>query len=188
MDAVALISNRIVGVNAGLHGLVDDLKGVDWVRPVAPGTSPLGLTLWHVPRTQDWLVHTSILGVPEVADGPSYDGLPDPDIYGFGTALRPEQAMEVAVAVEPAALLAYADEVRDRTVEWLASLHDADLDQPVEQFDERQRTRPSYSSPEALAEVSHLGALPLAQLLLRPAISHLLMHLGEVEVLGQLAR
>jgi hypothetical protein len=77
--------------------------------------------------------------------------------------------------------------VRDRTVEWLSSLDETDLDQPVAEFDARQRTRPSYCTPEALAEVSHLGVLPLGQLLLRPAISHLLMHLGEVEILGQVA-
>ena len=187
MDAIALLSNRIVAVNAALHGFVDDLTGADWATPVAPGTSPLGLTLWHVPRTQDWLVHTSIRGVPEVADGPSYGGLPDPDVYGFGTALTPEQAAEVAGAVKPDALLGYADEVRDRVVEWLATLTESDLDEPVAGFDDRQHTRPAYSTPAALEEVSHLGVLPLGQLLLRPAIAHLYMHLGEIEVLGQLA-
>jgi hypothetical protein len=188
MDAIALLTNRIVGVNGGLRGLVEDLRDADWVKPVAPGTSPIGLTLWHVPRTQDWLVQTSIRGVPEVADGPSYGGLPDPDLYGFGTALTPEQAKEVASGVDPAALLTYADAVRDSVVEWLASLTEADLDEPVAGFDERQRsTRPAYSTPDALKEISHLGVLPLGQLLLRPAIAHLLMHLGEIEVLGQLA-
>ena len=93
---------------------------MDWANPAAPGTSPIGLTLWHVPRTQDALVQTSIRGVPEVADGPAYDGLPDPDIYGFGTGLTPDQAKEVASRVDPSALLAYADAVRDGVVEWLA--------------------------------------------------------------------
>jgi len=71
---------------------------------------------------------------------------------------------------------------------WVRSLSDDDLDRTVDEFDERQRRRTAYNTPEALAEVSHLGGLSLGVLLARPAMSHLLMHLGEVDLLVQLAK
>jgi hypothetical protein len=187
MDAMSLLRNRVVAVNAALHDLVPKASALSWAMPVRPGTSPIGLTLWHLPRVQDWLVNTTIRGCAEVADRPEHSGLPAPDEFGFGTGLTPQQAAAAAAAVEPTALLAYADAVLDDVDGWLATLSDADLDAPVPGFDDRQRTRAAYSTPEALAEVSHLGALPLGLLLIRPAISHVLIHLGEVETLAQVA-
>ena len=60
MDAVRLIANRNSAVNASVHGLIKAAAGLDLVAPVLPGTSPLGLTLWQLPRVQDWAVNTSI--------------------------------------------------------------------------------------------------------------------------------
>jgi hypothetical protein len=84
-------------------------------------------------------------------------------------------------------LLRYADTVHDGVVKWLGTLSGDDLDQPPAAFDERQRSRPAYCTPAALAEVDGLGQLPLGVLLIRPAVSHLLMHFGEVQTLIQLA-
>ena len=101
MNAVTLLRNRLGAVNADLHDLVAKVDGVDLVEPVVPDTSPLGLTLWHIPRTQDWLVHTTIRAVPEVADSFPPKGLPDPNEYGFGTGLSPERARAAAGEVRP---------------------------------------------------------------------------------------
>jgi DinB family protein len=176
MDAVALISNRVGAVNANLHVIVDRAREVDWVTPVAPGTSPIGLTLWHVPRTLDWLVNTSLEGRPEVADSPEFSALPDPQTYGFGTGLTPAEASAAAAAVDPDLLLRYADTVHEGVAKWLGSLSAEDLDRPPAAFDERQQSRPAYCTPAALSEVDGLGQLPLGVLLMRPAVSHLLMH------------
>lgn len=187
MDAVALISNRVGAVNSNLHAMVDRARDVDWVTPVAPGTSPIGLTFWHVPRTLDWLVNTSLQGRPEVVDDAEFAALPDPQRYGFGTGLTPAEATAVAAQVDPDLLLRYADSVHEAVDKWLGTLSSDDLDEPPASFDERQRSRPSYCTPAALAEVEGLGQLPLGVLLMRPAVSHLLMHFGELDTLIQLS-
>jgi hypothetical protein len=187
MDAVAILRNRVGAVNANLHVLVDRSADVDWITPVAPGMSPIGLTLWHIPRTQDWLLNTCIRATAEIADRPEFASLPDPHHYGFGTGLTPAEASAAAADVEADLLLRYADVVRDELDEWVASLAADDLDRPVEGFEERQRTRPAYCTPAALAEVDGLGGLPLGVLLMRPAVSHLLVHFGELDTLLQLA-
>lgn len=188
MDAVALLRNRVEAVGANSRSLIAQAQGLDWAHPVLPGTSPLGLTLWHLPRTVDWLVNTTVLGAAEVADSPEFADLPDPDTFGFGTGLTPEQAGDLAGQVRPEPLLAYVDKVHAMADAWLATLGDDDLDVPVAAFRDNQRRRPSYSTDAALAEIQHLPDLPLGQLVLRPAISHLLMHGGEVDLLVQHAR
>jgi hypothetical protein len=188
MDAVALLGNRVRAVSGAVRAAVEDVAGQDWSVPVAPGTSPIGLTLWHLPRVQDWLVQTTIRGAREVVDRPEFAALPDPDAFGFGTGLSPEQAKEAAAAVDRDTLLAYADAVADEIETWLSTLTDADLDRVVPEFMARQQARRGYCTPAALEEVEHLPGLPIGALLLRPAISHVFMHLGEIETLTQLGR
>lgn len=186
MRATDLLRNRIGAVNGFLHDLAEDVAGVDLVEPVVPGTSPLGLTLWHLPRTQDWAVQTCVRGEREVVEGFA-GGLPDPERYGFGTALTPQEAREAAAAVDLSRVLAYADAVAAVVDEWLAGLSDDDLD-AVPDVEGRQRARAAYSTPAAIAEVTGLYGVPLGTFLMRPAISHCLVHLGEVEALAQVAR
>ena len=185
MDAIAILRNRTAAVTAGLVDIVRKLDGVDLVQPVAPGTSPLGLTLWHVARTQDWLVQGSVRGVPEVAEA-FLEGLPDPELYGFGTGLSPKQAKAAAATVDPERLVAYATAVREEVDAWLASLSEADLD-AVPPFAARQASRASYSTPEALLDVASLDGLTTGVLLLRPATTHVFRHLGEAEALVTIA-
>ena len=188
MDAVGMVRNRVAAVRAQSRALADAAAGLDWATPVLPDTSPLGLTLWHLPRTLDWLVNTTIRGAHEVADDQRFGDLPDPDTFGFGTGLSAEQARTAAANVRPEPLAAYADAVHEVTDEWLATLTAEDLDRAVPEFRERQRSRPAYNTPAALAEVEHLPDLPIGVLLMRPATSHLLMHLGELELLIQQAK
>jgi hypothetical protein len=186
VNAIDLLRNRSSAVSASVIGALGELADVDLATPILPGTSPLGLTLWHVARTQDWLVQASIRGVPEVAER-FRGGLPDPDRYGFGTGLSAEAAITAAREIRPDRLAAYATAVGEEVDRWLSTLRDVDLD-AVPPFDERQMSRAAYSTPAALAEVAGLGGLTAGQLLLRPAMSHVFRHLGEVDVLGQLAR
>jgi hypothetical protein len=187
MDGQAMLRNRIGAVNAAIHTRAADLRGLDLARPVAAGTSPPGLTLWHLPRVVDWLVQTSIRDVPEVADTFPPDGLPDHRRFGFGTGLTPDEAQEAAGAVRLEAVNAYSDAVTAEVDSWLATLAPEDLD-TVPPFLERQHSRPAYSTPGALAEIQGLIGLPVGTLVLRPAISHVFMHAGELDVLTQIAR
>ena len=150
-----------------MHGLIETAAGLDLVQPVLPGTSPLGLTLRHLPRVQDWLVNTSIRNVPEVVA--AFAGLPDPERFGFGTGLTPDDAADAARAVDLDVLRAYADAVTAGILEWLPTLSAADLDW-VPPFAERQQTRASYSTPAALADVAGLHGVPVGVVLMRPAI------------------
>jgi hypothetical protein len=184
MDAVTLITNRISAVNASVHGLIKQAAGLDLVQPVLPGTSPLGLTLWHLPRVQDWLVNTTIRAVPEVVE--DFGGLPDPGRFGFGTGLMPDDAADAARAVDLDVLLSYSDAVTAGTLAWLPTLSPDDLDW-VPPFAERQQTRASYCTPAALAEVAGLHGVPVGVLLMRPAIAHVFHHAGELEVLMSVA-
>lgn len=186
MNAIELLRNRRAAITGSLAAQADELQGIDLVQPVAPGTSPIGLTLWHVPRTQDWLVNTCLRGVAEVADRFG-DGLPDPARFGFGTALLPEEAHEAAAAVRIPSLLDYASAVGDEIDAWLGSLDEADLD-VVPPFLARQGARAAYLKPAALEEVAGLDGFTVGVLLLRPGLAHLLRHLGEVDVLAAIAR
>lgn len=187
MDAIALFRNRVAAVNTSLHGLVGKVDGLDLTRPVVPGTSPLALTLWHLPRTQDWLVHTCIRTVPETVERFGRDGLPDPERYGFGTGLAPDDAEAAARDVEVTTLLEYADAVAADIDGWLASITEGELD-VVPPLLDRQQARAAYTTPGALDEVTGLDGLPTGVLLVRPALSHQFWHLGEMDVLAQVAR
>lgn len=186
MNAIEMLRNRRAAITAGLTDLIEGVDGVDLARPVVPGTSPLGLTLWHIPRTQDWLVNTCLRAVEEVADQFG-EGLPDPGRYGFGTGLTPDDARRASTAVTRPGLLAYASAVGQEVDAWLATLDDADLE-IVPPFRQRQSARAAYTSPAALADVEGLDGLSVGVLLLRPGLTHLLRHLGEVEILAQIAR
>lgn len=188
MDAVELLRNRVAAIGAVSRDAMTTSAGLDWTTPLLPGTSPLGLTLWHLPRTVDWLVNTTVRGRAEVADDATFGDLPAPDEFGFGTGLSPDRAADAAAQVRPEALVAYSQAVHAMADEWLATLTAEALDERVPQFLDRQHSRPAYCTDEALAEVTHLVDLPLGILLVRPAMSHLLMHLGEVDLLTQLAR
>lgn len=187
MRATDLLRNRVAAIAAGTRDLRRDTASLDWSRPLLPGTSPLGLTFWHLPRTFDWLVNTCILDAAEIADGPAYGDLPDADRYGFGTGLSADDAIAVAAAVDAAQLETYADAVHAQVDEFLAALSDDDLDRVVSEFPDRQNRRPAYSAPAALAEVAHLSALPLGVLFARPGLAHQMMHLGELDLIKQLA-
>jgi hypothetical protein len=186
LDAIAILRNRSAAVTASLLDTLDGLDGVDLVSEIAPGTSPLGLTLWHVPRAQDWLVQGSVRGVPEVVEQ-FRGGLPDPEAFGFGTGLTRDRAAEAAAAVDVARLRAYAVAVRDEIDAWLAGLAEADLD-AVPPFAARQQSRAAYATPEALADVAALDGLTVGVLLLRPATTHVFRHLGEVDAILSIAR
>ncbi|MDQ1746862.1 MAG: hypothetical protein QOD07_1125 [Frankiaceae bacterium] len=187
MRATDLLRNRVAAVAAGSRELRAGTASLDWSRPLLPGTSPLGLTFWHLPRTLDWVVNTCIRDTAEVADGPAYGDLPDPDRFGFGTALSADDVATVSAAVDREQLETYADAVHAQADEFLASLSDDDLDRVVIEFTDRQQRRPAYCTPGALAEVAYLDALPLGVLFARPGLGHQLMHLGELDLLKQLA-
>ena len=187
MNAADLLRNRVAAIASTAQDLRASTSSLAWTRPLLPGTSPLGLTFWHLPRTYDWLVNTCIRDTPEVADGAEYGDLPDPDRFGFGTALSPDDVAAASAAVDRDQLERYAGAVHAQVDEFLAGLTDDDFDRVVSEFPHRQGRRPAYSTEGALAQVTHLNALPLGVLFARPGIAHQMMHLGELDLIKQLA-
>src|SRR4051812_39542100 len=123
-----MVRNRVAAVRSQSRALAESAAGLDWATSVLPDTSPLGLTFWHLPRTLDWLVNTTIRGTHEIADDHRFGDLPDPDTFGFGTGLSAEEARIAAAGVRPEPLAADADAGHEAADAWLATLSAEDLD------------------------------------------------------------
>jgi len=184
MDAIDLLRNRASAINQTTHMFAERLEGLDLGTPLLPGTSPIGLTLWHIVRAQDWIVQTVIRGVDEVADSGSGAGLPDHRAWGIGIGLTAEQAAEIAGAVTLDAVVGYADEVFAELDGWLDGLDAGDLDS-VPDWSIHQEQRPVYAAPAYFEEAGDLHGKPVGVLLARPAITHNYVHFGEMDLLLQ---
>lgn len=155
-----------------------------WAKAVAPGTNPIGFTLWHMARTLDWSVQTTVRGVDEVARRPQWrDRMPADCLFGAG--VPPERALSMAQEVGPDLVAAYNEAVRNETLGWLASQDESAFDEVVD-FRARQESA-GYTAPEVWEEIASLEGIPVWQFLARPAMAHIRVHAGEIEVLLQLA-
>lgn len=96
-----------------------------------------------------------------------------------------QQAESIAAAVGAGVLAAYNDAVRAEALPWLAELNDSELDR-VPDF-RAQQERGGYARPEVWQEIADLEGLPVGIFLLRPCVSHVRVHLGEIDLLLQLA-
>jgi hypothetical protein len=176
-------------VNGSFNLLAERVEAAtddEWTRRAFPGTSLVGFILWHGVRIMDWTVHTSVRGVPEVAERAHWKGrLEQHAAYGAG--IGDEEADRVAQTVDRETLRAYLDEVRASVMEWLRGITDADLDR-VPDVKEHQAVNPRYLDPPVWAEVSSLAGLPTWQILARPSMSHIRLHVGQIDTLLQAMR
>ncbi|GAB3866137.1 DUF664 domain-containing protein [Dactylosporangium cerinum] len=116
-----------------VRGAVDGLSAEQLRWAPAPGANTVGWLVWHLTRVQDEHVTDLIDGAEQLwvsGDRASRFGLePDPDDTGYGhtaaqvRAVRPDG---------PEALIGYFEAVSARTVEWLATLTEQDLDRVVD--------------------------------------------------------
>jgi len=164
-------------IQARLEGLDDE----EWNRRALPGTSKLGFILWHCARIVDWTVHSALTGRPEVADGPRWrERFPRRALYGAG--IPDSVADQLTDSTTRGDVADYLGEVRVAVTEWLGRQTDADLDARVP-LKANQANRPDYLEPVVWAEVEGLDGLPAWQVLARPSISHVRVHVGEFDVL-----
>lgn len=187
MRAIDLVIRQLDGVHGLYHEIADDLTDREWTARVFPGSSRLGFTLWHLPRTQDWAVQTLLRGAPEVIADARWQGRGPLQTPGMGAGFTPEEADELAHGLDRADVLDYADAVHQSCAAWLRTLTDDDLD-TITDMPGRQTAYPEYQRPEFLAEVQHLIAVPTWRILLGPCIGHVRSHLGELEVIKQALR
>lgn len=132
MGPQELLTDGFHRISEELRAAVDGLSPEQLAHRVAPGANPIGWLAWHLLRVQDDHV-AEVAGSEQVwtADGWArrFD-LPVDDSatgYGFGS----EQVAQVRVRSVDL-LLGYADAVHRRTVEYLRTLGDDDLDRVVD--------------------------------------------------------
>ena len=165
-----LVAERIEAISEG-----------EWNRRAVPGTNKLGFILWHCSRIIDWTVHSALQGAAEVADGEPWVRLfPRHAYYGAGIAI--EVADSVPDSVTRAETASYLADVRKLTFQWFDEQTDSTLDGATP-LKRHQAAHPGYLDPPVWAEVASLDGLPAWQVMARPAISHVRIHIGEYDTL-----
>lgn len=133
MDVDALLIELYGRVREHVHGIADGLTAEELAAQPEGGSNPIGWLLWHLTRVQDHHV-SELLDEPQryLAGGWAERlGLdPDPDDIGYG-----HTAAQVAAVrpTEAADLIAYYDDVADRTDGYLATVRAADLGRIVDE-------------------------------------------------------
>lgn len=176
-------------LNGSLNLVAERLEAIsdeEWNRRAVPGTNKLGFILWHCVRIVDWTVHSALQERPEVADREPWVSLFPPLAY-YGAGIPADVADSVPRDVTRAGTAQYVAEVRRAAFEWFDRQTDSTLD-AVTPLRQRQAAHPGYLDPPVWAEVASLDGLPAWQILARPAISHVRVHIGEFDVLLQASR
>jgi DinB superfamily len=186
MDAVTLLRDQLTRVNAILHDVVGDLRPGEWTARAAPGQNRLGFTLWHIPASQDWTVHTWIRNVAEVRDREPWARVGSLDRLGLAFGMSLVEADAIAEGVGPADTLAYADAVLAEILAWLSPLSDADLARVPDSRAHLTR-HPAYGSARYRAEVQGMWDQPLGPLIAGD-VGHGRAHLGEARLVKELVR
>src|SRR5258706_14444757 len=118
----------------------------DWLRRSVPGTSLSAFTFWHIPRVIDTTVNMGIRGVPELISSQPWAAKRWARPEG-GVGYTEEEADELAAAVVPAEVLAYADALRSNVSQWLQTGTDDELEAPNAMID-HTRASGAYPRPE----------------------------------------
>lgn len=121
--------DRIAGT---VHSVLDGIADAALVHRPDPSANTVAWLVWHLTRVQDDHV-AEVAGTEQVWLGEGFRdrfGLPlEAEDTGYGH--RPDEV--AAVRAGAAALREYHDAVHDRTVAYLRSLTDADLDRVVDE-------------------------------------------------------
>jgi hypothetical protein len=187
MNAISYLQKQFTNLNAGLHGIANDLNDAEWVTRPAPGQNLIGFMVWHLPRSQDMFIQTWIRGEAEVARSERWNSWVPLKRLGIGAGISLEEADYIAHSVNKTEVLEYADEVHQTISGWLGGCREGDLDQLL---DPRQRLAafPEYQTAGFAREVVHLFNQPVWNLLLRPCTAHIYRHLGELDVMKEMMR
>jgi hypothetical protein len=178
-----LLSQQFSSVNQILHDVADDLTPEELTTRILPNTNLLAFDLWHVARVRDWAVHTMARGVPELIEGPRWQGKGSLTTPGIGVGLSQTQADEVARGLALADVLAYADALHQEILTWLDTLPDETLDSQPDVPGHLARYPIYLEEPEMRREVPWMYQNPPMWRCLAPAIGHNRDHLAEIDLL-----
>ncbi|HEV7679089.1 MAG TPA: hypothetical protein VGQ42_11020 [Candidatus Dormibacteraeota bacterium] len=152
-----------------------------WLTRAFDSASLPGFALWHCARVVDWAVHAVVRDTVEVGETPEWRERIRYDL-GHGAGLTREQADDAAHTVSPEDIAGYAATLRESITGWIDTITDSDLDRPADVRSATQRN-PLYATAAAWEEVESLHGIPVWQVLVRPSVSHIRMHIGELELL-----
>lgn len=187
MRATQVLQSQLRGISMFFHEIADDLTDEEWTARAVPGTNLLGYTLWHMPRTQDWAVHTAIRGVAEVVNDGRWPGLGGPQDRGIGICIALAEADEIARSVARAEVIAYADAVHRAVCDWLGTVGDDELD-IIPEVAAHLAPYGAYRASAFQAEVAGMLAHPVAEWIIFPCVEHLRDHLSEANLLKMVLR
>lgn len=184
MIAKELLTLLLRGSGSLILEVTETFSDQEWKRRAMPGTNPPGFTAWHMARTVDWTMQTGVRGRPELVADPRFQSL---DGFGIGTGSTDEEAMAIARRMPRAAVGEYAGAVSAAALEWLESIDEELLAMPS-QLEKNQSAVSAYRADGHLSEIKDLFAIPIWQLIMRPAGSHIRVHFGELELIAQVMR
>jgi hypothetical protein len=182
MQTPELLLRQCASVNTLFHAVADDLSNEEWTTRILPDTNLPGFDLWHVARTQDWALHTLVLGVPEVISDPQWAGKEALTTPGIGVGMTRQEADRLAHEVTKADVSLYANTVHARLLAWLSTIDELVLDGTPNILAHYQ-AHPEYLTPAMQAEVPWTAEHPSVWRCLMPGLGHVRDHLAEVGLL-----
>jgi hypothetical protein len=186
MKGTDLLNMQLNGSFNLIEERFDRISDEEWDTRAMPGTSKLGFILWHTTRILDWSLNTVFQGAPEVADQPRWrERFPREACYGAG--IPQALADETIASTTRADGREYLREVKAAFMDWFGRQTDQTLE-AVPPLKANQEARPGYLDPPVWAEVADLDGLRTWQILARPCVSHIRVHMGEFDVLFNLMR
>jgi hypothetical protein len=185
MRAIELLHRQFAVVHTMFHAVADGLSAEEWTTRFLPGTNLPGFDLWHVARTQDWALHTLVLGKPEVSSSPRWANAGALATPGIGVGMSREEADQLAHQIAKAELLIYADAVHAAVIDWLAASDDRALDETPD-IPAHYREHPEYLTPTMQVEVPWIEEHPSVWRCLSPGLAHARDHLVELALVKRL--
>ena len=128
-----LLTDGFSRIREGVHEVCDDLTAEELAFRPGPRANSIGWLIWHLTRVQDDHV-AGVAGTEQAWTGDGWSGrfgLPFPDsASGYGQT--PEQVASFKVS-SAELLTGYYDAVHARTLDYVRTLTDADLDRVVDE-------------------------------------------------------
>ena len=191
MDAIGMLVQQLHTVNLRFHHVASAITPELMTASATSRSNPVGFLMWHMPRSQDWAVHTAIRGVPELIRSAPWSALRGLATPGIGTGFSPASARDVAAALDLGEVVAYADAVSDTVIDWVTGLREPDLDAMAD-WAAHGAGMVEYQTPGFLAEmgsgperddaVGATGGQPVWLFLTSVCVTHLHRHLGELDL------
>jgi len=182
VDIKSLVLFQLNGSYRLIAELAGEASDEEWRARAHPGANLIGFTVWHSARVMDWAINRALRGEPEFAERPQWSDVGVPGAL-FGAGIPREVADAVPFRVSRERLTAYINALREDANQWLNSARAEDLEGATD-LKARRFSKPEYMEPDCWSEIESLHGIPKWQFLVRPSVSHIRIHYGEVS--GQL--